>query len=80
MSNYPEESSLNNLYKKVRKFPASILPHLPSHPNVDLLLSPSRNRGRARGAPVMGKGMGVPEISKACTLMQEAAFDSKKPT
>lgn len=27
----------------------------------------------------MGKGTGVPEISKACTLVQEEAFDSKKP-
>lgn len=38
-----------------------------------------QEQGRVREVPVMGKGTGVPEISKACTLAQEEGFDSKKP-
>ena len=63
MSNYPEDSSPNYLYKKVSKCPASVLPHPPSCPGVELVLRPARDRGRARGVPGMGEGRGMPEIS-----------------
>lgn len=68
--------SLDNVHKKVRKHPASILPHPPGRPDS----GPPVKLAEAgtTGPLVADEDMRLPEALKASALMQEEALDGKE--